>query len=96
MLGRKACLYNYYEALNGEQKRYIQIYSFRLLNQNSSRTHTSFNVSIAVMAPVFSRDGNLVAFVKSKVVYGQEPPSGDSTITECGINYQLLAVMLLK
>ena len=33
---------------------------------------------------------------KSKVFYGQEPPSGDSTTTECGANYQLLAIMLLK
>ena len=30
---------------------------------------------------------------KRKVVYGQEPPSGESTTTECGINYQLLAVI---
>ena len=31
--------------------------------------------------------------VKSKVFYGQEPPSGESTTTECGVNYQLLAVI---
>ena len=31
--------------------------------------------------------------VKVKVVYGQEPPSGESTTTECGFNYQLLAVI---
>ena len=30
---------------------------------------------------------------KRKVFYGQEPPSGESTTTECGVNYQLLAVM---
>ena len=30
---------------------------------------------------------------KGKVFYGQEPPSGESTTTECGFNYQLLAVM---
>ena len=30
---------------------------------------------------------------KGKVFYGQEPPSGKSTTTECGVNYQLLAVM---
>ena len=30
---------------------------------------------------------------KGKVFYGQEPPSGESTTTECGVNYQLLAVM---
>ena len=30
---------------------------------------------------------------KGKVVYGQEPPSGESTTTECGFNYQLLTVI---
>ena len=30
---------------------------------------------------------------KGKVFYGQEPISGESTTTECGVNYQLLAVM---
>ena len=30
---------------------------------------------------------------KGKVFYGQEPPSGESTATEYGFNYQLLAVM---
>ena len=30
---------------------------------------------------------------KGKILYGQEPPSGDSTTTECGFNYQLLAVI---
>ena len=33
---------------------------------------------------------------KGKVFYGQEPQSGESTTTECGVNYQLLAVMLLQ
>ena len=28
-----------------------------------------------------------------KVFYGQDPPSGESTTTECGFNYQLLAVI---
>ena len=32
--------------------------------------------------------------VKGKVFYGLEPPSGESTTTECGVNYyQLLAVI---
>ena len=31
--------------------------------------------------------------VKGKVFYGQEPPSGESTTTECGFNYQLRAVI---
>ena len=30
---------------------------------------------------------------KGKVFYGQEPPSGEYTATECGVNYQLLAVI---
>ena len=30
---------------------------------------------------------------KGKVFYGQEPPSGESTTTECGVKYQLLAVI---
>ena len=30
---------------------------------------------------------------KGKVFYGQEPPNGESTITEYGFNYQPLAVM---
>ena len=30
---------------------------------------------------------------KSKVFYGQEPPSGVSTTTECGFNYELLEVI---
>ena len=35
----------------------------------------------------------LIVKVKGKVFYGQEPPSGKSTTTECGFNYQLLAVI---
>ena len=30
---------------------------------------------------------------KGNVSYGQEPNSGESTTTECGVNYQLLAVI---
>ena len=30
---------------------------------------------------------------KGKVIYGQEPPSRESTTTECRLNYQLLAVI---
>ena len=32
-------------------------------------------------------------YKQGKVFYGQEPPSGESTTTECGFNYQLLTVM---
>ena len=31
--------------------------------------------------------------LKDKVCYGQEPPSGESTTTECEVNYQQLAVI---
>ena len=38
--------------------------------------------------------GNLIYdYTKGKFVYGQEPPSGESTTTECGFNYQLLTVI---
>ena len=30
---------------------------------------------------------------KSKVFFGQEPPSGESTTTEYGVNYKLLTVI---
>ena len=30
---------------------------------------------------------------KGKIFYGQESPSGESTTTGCGVNYQLLAVI---
>ena len=30
---------------------------------------------------------------KGKVFYGQQPPSGESTTTECGVNHHLLAVI---
>ena len=32
---------------------------------------------------------NVHCKVKSKVFYGLEPPSGESTTTECGVNYKL-------
>ena len=35
----------------------------------------------------------MVPFKMVKVFYGQEPPSGESTTTECGVNYQLVAVI---
>ena len=36
---------------------------------------------------------NLLCIKEGKVFYGQEPLSGESTTTECGVNYQLLAVI---
>ena len=35
----------------------------------------------------------VVVASKGKFFHGQEPPSGESTTTECGVNYQLLAVI---
>ena len=32
--------------------------------------------------------------LSQKVFYGQEPPSGEFTATECGVDYQLLAVII--
>ena len=41
--------------------------------------------------------GNQLAYAatkgKSKVFYGQDPPSGESTTTEYGVNYQLITVI---
>ena len=36
---------------------------------------------------------SVTIFTNDKVFYGQEPPSGQSTTTECGVNYQPLAVI---
>ena len=33
---------------------------------------------------------------KVKVFYGQEPPSGETTTTECGVNYQQSLVEYVK
>ena len=35
---------------------------------------------------------NLSITTNDKVFHGHQPPSGESTTTECGVNYQLLAV----
>ena len=39
------------------------------------------------------QSGGRQTLIKVKVFYGQEPPSGESTTTESGVNYQLLSVM---
>ena len=36
---------------------------------------------------------SLKCFIKKEVFYGLEPHSGESTTRECGVNYQLLAVI---
>ena len=38
-------------------------------------------------------DADATSRLYSEVFYGQEPPSGESTTTECGFNYQLIAVI---
>ena len=45
--------------------------------------------------PKNNYNNNKIAILncKGKVVYGQEPPSGESTTAECGFNYQLRAVI---
>ena len=56
-------------------------------------------VRVAVVAPIGNSDNSSmsavisIAQIKVNVFYGQEPPSGESTTTEHGVNYQLLAVM---
>ena len=40
------------------------------------------------------RCSEVVRCRRCKAFYGQEPPSGESTTTECAVNYQLLTVML--
>ena len=54
------------------------------LNEILSSTSQSDHVFIV---------GDLNIKGKGKVFYGQEHPSGESTTTECGFNYQLLAVI---
>ena len=38
-------------------------------------------------------ESEILTTQKKVVFYGQEPPSGESTTTDCGFNYQLLAVI---
>ena len=35
----------------------------------------------------------MITIKEKKILYGQESPSGESATTECGVNYQLLAVI---
>ena len=51
-------------------------------------------IKLAIVVVLFtSANSSVNNIVKGKVGYGQEPPSGESTTTECGVNYQLLAVI---
>ena len=42
---------------------------------------------------IFRLNNRMFIKEKGKVFYGQEPPNGESTTTECGFNYQLLPVI---
>ena len=57
--------------------------------------YATFTVNNSVIIPDIFMNFRNIIFVpnKGKVFYGQEPPSGESTTTECGFNYQLLAVI---
>ena len=66
-------------------ERIIDFFSFFITNDfDSSGGRVKFPAS---------GHRSLLIDVSGKVSCGQEPPSGESTTTECGVNYQLLAVM---
>ena len=54
--------------------------------QNNNNNNNNNKCSLSPQNSVVGRS-------KGKVFYGQEPPSGESTTTECGVNFQLLAVI---
>ena len=54
------------------------------------------SLSVAIAASLIKRSGsipNVSMGTVAKVFYGQEPPSGESTTTKCGVNYKLLAAI---
>ena len=59
--------------------------------RHSERPQLSLIVGYVINLPLFDNKDN--SGEKVKVFYGQEPPSGESTTTECVVNYQLLAVI---
>ena len=48
---------------------------------------------ICCAGSILGSQANFSAKGKGKVFYGQEPPSLESTTTECMVNYQILAVI---
>ena len=52
-----------------------------------------YGAALALIAIMCGIIKGIIAVKEGKVFYGQEPPSGESTTTESGVNYQLLAVM---
>ena len=70
----------------------INISLFRCLcNGYNECVHLYHNFN--VMRMNISRVQTNKGKIKGKVFYGQEPHSGESTTTESGVNYQLLAVI---
>ena len=58
---------------------------------NTTRTDLVFMYNLVTFFNVIT--AAVIKAKKGKVFYGQEPPSGESTATECGFNYQLLAII---
>ena len=64
---------------------------------NVSKTKTMIVSRSLTMSPPLTIGGTVLkesddlvilgVTFKSEVFYGQEPPSGESTTTECGVNY---------
>ena len=68
---------------------------FTIILERREQVPFSMAMKMGTQTRVFSRTlarGNSKK-CKDLVFYGQEPPGGESTTTECGFNYQLLAVM---
>ena len=64
---------------------YKYIYIYRFKNYYSAEDFLRCYTAAVTIQKTICKIG--------KVFYGQEPPSGESTTTECGFNYQLLAVI---
>ena len=79
----------FYQILN--YQFYLMAYGFSIF-VTLSKVTTKLIVHEKCFCSLMNNNNNLVK-VKGKVFYGQEPPSGESTTTESGVNYQLLSVM---
>ena len=71
----------------------LRLYADGFLNAVKLRIYGSFVIKAILREPLFPDNIITSLTCKGKVVYGQEPPRGESTTTECGFNYQLLAVI---
>ena len=70
----------------------------KLLDENYVEFDFRIGHVLIIFPFLWILNGKLIYKGKGEVFYGQEPPSAESTTTECEVNYiyQLLAVMLLK